>query len=84
MRTLILIVLGLLLAAAAMRFTPAASRGASVAGFAVLWLGVVAWNLRTGLSHGYSLAEELPIQLFIYVVPVGLALVGWLRARPRG
>lgn len=82
MRTLILIVLGLLLAAAAMHFAPVARRGAWVGGFAVAWLGVVAWNLRTGLSHGYSLSEELPIQLLIYALPVALAVGWWLRTRP--
>ena len=35
------------------------------------------WNLRTGMSHGYSLQEELPIQLLIFAVPVA---VGWLLA----
>lgn len=82
MRTLILIALGLLLAAAAMHFAPVARRGWLAGGFAVAWLGVVAWNLRTGLSHGYALSEELPIQLLIYAVPVVLALAWWLRTRP--
>ncbi|MCL6711099.1 hypothetical protein [Pseudoxanthomonas sp. z9] len=81
MRTLILIVLGLVLAALAMHFSPAGKRGLWAGGFALAWLGVVGWNLRTGLSHGYSLGEELPIQLLIYAVPVATALAWWLRTR---
>ncbi|WP_225591792.1 MULTISPECIES: hypothetical protein [unclassified Stenotrophomonas] len=44
--------------------------------FAAAWLAVVGWNLRTGLSHGYTLREELPIQAAIYLVPLALAV--WL------
>ena len=80
MRTLILIVLGLALAALAMHFAPAGRRGLCAGGFALAWLGVVGWNLQTGLSHGYSLREELPIQLLIYAVPVAAALAWWLRS----
>jgi hypothetical protein len=36
------------------------------------------WNLRTGMSHGYSLQEELPIQSVIFVIPViGAWLLAW-------
>nr|WP_295375978.1 hypothetical protein [Pseudoxanthomonas sp.] len=83
MRTLILIAVGLVLAVATLHFAPAGRRGWLAGGFALAWLAVVAWNLRTGLSHGYSLSEELPIQLLIYAVPVALAVGWWLRTRPR-
>ena len=43
-----------------------------------LLLVAVLWNLRTGMSHGYSLQEELPIQAAIYAVPVAAA---WWSAR---
>ena len=82
MRTGLLIVAGLLLAWLA-TWLGAPSRKLLAAGlFALAWLGAVAWNLRTGLSHGYSLREELPIQSLIYLLPVALAL--WLALRATG
>lgn len=82
MRTLLLILVGLLAVAAAMWAGGPSRRLPVACGFAVAWLGVVAWNLRTGLSHGYSLREELPIQLLIYALPVAAAAWAWLRSRP--
>jgi hypothetical protein len=76
MRTGMLIVVGLLVAWLASWLGAPARRTLAAVLFAVGWLGVVGWNLRTGLSHGYSLREEFPIQLLIYVVPVALA--AWL------
>lgn len=76
MRTLLLIVAGLLLAALASWWGGPSRRVTTAALFALAWLAVVGWNLRTGLSHGYSLREELPIQLCIYLVPLALAI--WL------
>ena len=82
MRTLILLAIGLALAALVPRLPPGRPRRIAVAGFALLWLAVVGWNLATGLSHGYTLAEELPIQLLILAPPVALA--AWLgRRTPR-
>lgn len=82
MRTLILILAGLLIAVGAVFRLPPQHRRKGVAAFAVVWLLAVLWNLRTGLAHGYSLQEEAPIQLLIYAVPVAVAC--WLvRARRR-
>ncbi|KRA51415.1 hypothetical protein ASD77_17120 [Pseudoxanthomonas sp. Root65] len=81
MRTLIFIVVGLVLAGLLVGAVRPAWRIRMLLVFAVAWAVVVTWNLQTGMSHGYSLGEELPIQLLIFVVPVALAR--WLaRARP--
>ena len=77
MRTLILVVVGLALAALALRFAPAAQRTLAVTLFTLLWLGVCALNLRTGLSHGYTLAEELPIHAVLFGVPSAAAWLAW-------
>jgi hypothetical protein len=73
MRTLIFIVVGLLLVGIAMWLARPGKRRAVAAVFSVGWLAAVLWNLRTGMSHGYSLQEELPIQAVIYLVPVVVA-----------
>ena len=78
MRTLIFTVVGLLLVAVAMRLARPGRRRAAAAVFSAGWLVAVLWNLRTGMSHGYSLQEELPIQAAIYAVPVAAA---WWSAR---
>jgi hypothetical protein len=82
MRTLILILAGLLIAVGTVFRLPPRHRRKGVLAFTGVWLMAVLWNLRTGLSHGYGLAEEAPIQLLILVVPVTLAW--WLAARARG
>ncbi|PZQ27832.1 MAG: hypothetical protein DI562_12735 [Stenotrophomonas acidaminiphila] len=74
MRTLIFIAIGLLLMGIAMRLASPHRRRAVMGVFSVGWLLAVLWNLRTGMSHGYSLQEELPIQAGIYLVPVA---AGW-------
>ena len=75
MRTILLIVLGSALAWFAVWLGAPTRRKLAAWLFAAAWLGVVGWNLRTGLSHGYSLGEELPIQALIYLVPVAVAAV---------
>ncbi|WDS37037.1 hypothetical protein [Pseudoxanthomonas sp.] len=80
MRTLILILAGLLIAVGAVFRCPQAHRRKGAAAFTVVWLLAVAWNLRVGLAHGYALQEEAPIQLLIFVVPVAAA---WWLARAR-
>jgi len=75
MRTLIFILVGTLLAAVALRFAPSEHRVLTASLFSVVWLVVAAFNLRIGLSHGYTLAEELPIHLVLWGVPVAGA---WL------
>ena len=77
MRTLLFIVVGLVIVGIAVWSAGAARRRLAAALFTVGWLAAAIWNLRTGMSHGYSLQEELPIQLLIFAVPV---TVGWLLA----
>lgn len=81
MRTLILLACGVLFALLLLLPVRARGRGWRLAVFLLGWLLVVAWNLSTGLSHGYTLQEELPIQLLIYLLPTGLALWLWRRGR---
>ncbi|SEL92974.1 hypothetical protein SAMN05428989_2907 [Pseudoxanthomonas sp. GM95] len=73
MRTLILILAGLLIATGAVFRLPPKHRSKGAWAFTGVWLLAVLWNLRTGLAHGYSLQEEAPIQLLLYVVPVAAA-----------
>jgi len=82
MRTGLLILAGLLLAALASWLGAPSKRATAAILFALAWLAIVGWNLRTGLSHGYSLREELPIQLLIYLVPAMLA--AWLTWKHSG
>jgi hypothetical protein len=81
MRTLIFIVVGLLLVGIAMWLARPDKRRVVAAIFSLGWLAAVLWNLRTGMSHGYSLQEELPIQAAIYLVPVAAA--GWCAWKTR-
>lgn len=73
MRTLIFIVAGLLVVGIAMWLARPDKRRTIATVFSLGWLAAVLWNLRTGMSHGYSLQEELPIQAVIYFVPVATA-----------
>lgn len=82
MRTLIFIVVGLLLAGLALRLARPLRRKLAATLFTVVWLLAVLWNLRTGMSHGYSLAEEAPIQALIFAVPVIAAW--WMALKQRG
>jgi hypothetical protein len=75
MRTLVTILAGLVLAGIVLRFTPDAHRVLAAGLFSFGWLIVTAVNLRGGLSHGYTLAEELPIHAVLFGVPVAAA---WL------
>ena len=77
MRTLIFIVAGLLLVGIAMWLAKPGKRRIVAAIFSMVWLAAVLWNLRTGMSHGYTLQEELPIQALIYLLPVA---AGWCLA----
>jgi hypothetical protein len=81
MRTVILITVGLLLAVALLRLAPAPYRTWTCALFTLAWLGLSAWNLRTGLSHGYTLAQELPIHLVLFGIPAAAAWGLWWWAR---
>jgi len=77
LRTLIIVLAGLAVAAVLLRFTPAAHRLLAASAFTAIWLVVTILNLRTGLAHGYSLAEELPIHAVLFGVPVAAAW-GWI------
>lgn len=81
MRTIVLILIGLALAALAAWLAKPARRVVAAWLFTGTWLLVTLWNLRTGMSHGYSLQEELPIQAAIFAVPV---IAAWVLARRRG
>lgn len=81
MRTLILILIGLAVVAAAMWLTKPAKRFAVALWFSGLWLLATLWNLRTGMSHGYSLQEELPFQAAMFAVPAVAAW--WIAWRTR-
>lgn len=82
MRTLIFIVVGLALACVALYFAPPPHRLLAASAFSVVWLIVAAFNLRIGLTHGYTLAQELPIHLLLWGVPVAGAWIGlWWHGR---
>jgi uncharacterized membrane protein YwaF len=82
LRTLIFIAVGLVLAALLIRLTPAAHRTVAAGVFTVAWLAVSVWNLRTGMSHGYTLAEELPIHIALFGLPAAMAWGVWWWSRP--
>jgi len=82
MRTTLFLIAGLLLMASSLivaklfsEHYPSAPNwvvGCSVA----LWLAVTTTNLRVGVSKaGYSVAEELPILLLLFGVPVAAAIL---------
>jgi len=81
MRTLIFILVGLAIAGLFVGRVRPGWRKRMLLAFGLGWLLAVAWNLQTGLSHGYSLQEELPIQVLIFMLPVAFAL--WLARRRR-
>ncbi|WP_454831059.1 hypothetical protein [Pseudoxanthomonas wuyuanensis] len=74
MRTLVIILIGLAIVSAAMWLAKPARRPQVAWVFAGVWLLATLLNLRTGLSHGYTLQEELPVHLLLFGAPV---LVGW-------
>lgn len=81
MRTLVIVVAGLVLAFLILRLAPAPQRTLAAVVFSGLWFVAAAWNLRIGLSHGYTFAQELPIHIVLYGVPTAAAwaLWWWLR-----
>lgn len=74
MRTLILLAIGLAILALMLWLAKPTRRRLAAWLFMGGWLLFTAYNLRTGLSHGYSLQEELPIHLVLFGVP---ALAAW-------
>lgn len=85
MRTVLFLAAGLLLMASLLILAklfsehfPSAPNWALALGLS-LWLAVTAANMWIGVSKaGYSVAEELPILLLLFVVPAAAAvLVRW-------
>lgn len=72
MRTLVIILIGLAVTAITLWLTPLAQRLLAAGLFTLGWLMVAGLNLRIGLSHGYTLAQELPIHLVLFGVPVAV------------
>ncbi|MCF1439396.1 MAG: hypothetical protein JAY67_17485 [Candidatus Thiodiazotropha taylori] len=48
--------------------------------FAIIWFFIAGWNMWVGVTQaGYTVMEELPIFLLIYIVPVAIA--GLIKAK---
>ena len=82
MRTSLFLLAGFLLLAAACviarLFTPNYPSAAAVAtgAFIVLWLALTSFNMWVGVVWaGYSVAEELPVLLLLFGVPVLAAVL---------
>jgi hypothetical protein len=87
MRTAVIIVAGFVLWGICLgiaRFTGIVSGAAAAYLFVFLWLVVAAINMYFGVTRaGYSVKEELPIFLLIFLVPaVVAALVNWKFPKP--
>jgi hypothetical protein len=85
MRTLLAIVIGLVLLGAVYavgrrRSGPALRKG--LAAFGVVWFVLCVIDLFIGVWNGYSFAEEIPIHLLIFAVPVGAAFALGRTAAP--
>ena len=90
MRTLAIILGGLVLlgfSLAAGRYVGSGASGAiitAVKGFLAVWFFVALFNFWMGVSRaGYSVGEELPIFLLIYLVPAALAGLVWWKLAGR-
>jgi len=81
MRTLIIIFIGLALAALTLWLTPASRRTLAVGIFTLVWLAASIANLRIGMSHGYTFAQELPIHIALFGIPALTAWLGWWYTR---
>ncbi|SEL97048.1 hypothetical protein [Halomonas caseinilytica] len=73
MRTLLILLIGIVAVWLLVRYCPSAHRRPAVVAFALVWLVACGWNLAIGLSHGYALGEELAIHAVLFGIPVGLA-----------
>lgn len=73
MRTLVLILIGLIVLALMTGLSRPARRPQVALVFVGLWLVACAINLAVGLSHGYTLGEELGIHLLLFGVPAAAA-----------
>lgn len=81
MRTSLFLLAGLLLAGASFILARLFAQPYAKAGtwatllFIVLWLALTGANLVTGVTRaGYTVAEELPIFLLLFVVPAAVML----------
>jgi hypothetical protein len=90
MRTLAIVIGGLVIlgfSVAAGRYVGGGSSGTTILAmkaFLVVWFLVALFNMWMGVSRaGYSVGEELPIFLLIYIVPAALAALIWWRLTPR-
>ena len=85
MRTLLFIVGGLFLFGLLVVTTPRSDRqrvARTCLAFLVLWLVVTLGNLYYGVTKaGYSLGEELPIALLIFLPPAIPAAILWVKNR---
>jgi hypothetical protein len=82
MRTLIIIVAGIVLlglfAFAGSRFGGAASMVMAAKIFIPLWLIAALINMWVGVSRaGYSIGEEFPVFLVIFLIPAAIAAFIW-------
>jgi hypothetical protein len=82
MRTALFLIAGFLLLAASLLLGklfstnyPSATTAATIA-YVGLWLSIAGANMWVGVARaGYSVAEELPIFLLIFGLPVAVAIV---------
>ncbi|MFG6176932.1 hypothetical protein ACGTN6_06795 [Halomonas sp. THAF12] len=73
MRTLFILLIGIVAVWLLAQYWPQARRRLGAVIFSVVWLIVCVWNLSIGLSHGYALGEEMAIHAVLFVMPVGFA-----------
>lgn len=45
--------------------------------FVPVWLVAAGVNLYIGTTHGYTVAQELPIGLVVFGIPAAVALLFW-------
>ncbi len=88
MRTVVIIVIGLVLLAVWLLVARSVAKGraetvrTAVWAFIAVWFVAAAINLWIGVSQaGYSFLEELPIFLVIFGIPAALALFAGRRLR---
>lgn len=77
MRTAIFILAGLILLGITLAFSKAQFRPYVALAFIGVWLIVSAINLYIGVSHGYSLKEELLVHAALFGIPAAAALAAW-------
>jgi hypothetical protein len=84
MRTLALVVIGLvvLAACAAIAWLAGRAPAAGARWFLLFWLAASLVNLYLGVSHGYTLTYELPFFALMFGVPAlaALAVMRWRAA----